>query len=368
MSNPKQPREEAGPVPAPSDPGSKRLFAAFMSHLPGAAWVKDLQGRYVLANGRVARNAQRELAELLGKSDDDLWPVATAAQFKQSDRDVIESGEAKQTMESTLREDGLHHLLVTKFPILNEAGALELIGGVALDVTERKLAEEKLKAYAQQLQTLSQRLVETQENERGHIARELHDEIGQALTAIQINLQSALRLDLSTPVAQRLQESLKLAEDLLQKTQDLSLGLRPSLLDDLGLPSALRWYANLVASRAKLRVEFWAGRLDSRLDPEIETACFRVAQEALTNVVRHAQAAQVTVELRREDEALHLVVHDDGMGFDVAGCLGDAQRGARLGLVGMQERVALAGGRFECKSNPQQGTEVHAWFPLRWRG
>ena len=134
-------------------------------------------------------------------------------------------------------------------------------------------------------------------------------------------------------------------------------------MDDLGLVPALRWYLDQQAQRADLRVEFFADPALERVDAAIETACFRVAQEALTNVVRHARAQTVSVELHRTPEALHLVVRDDGIGFDVM----TAEQGASLGLLGMRERVTLLGGELDCKSAPGRGTEVHAFFPVRTR-
>jgi len=238
---------------------------------------------------------------------------------------------------------------------------------VTTDITERRLAEMKLKTYTQQLASLSRQLVQIQENERRHIARELHDEIGQALTAIEINLQITLRAPGTTAIVPRLEESLKLVERLLQQVQDLSLDLRPSMLDDLGLEAALRWYAGHQARRAGLRIDFWAEPLEDRLEPAIETNCFRVAQEAMTNVVRHARAQGVAMTLRREDSLLHLVVHDDGVGFDPARVREQAVQGSSVGLLCMEERVSLAGGQFKIDSSPEQGTEVHAWFPLKWR-
>ena len=107
--------------------------------------------------------------------------------------------------------------------------------------------------------------------------------------------------------------------------------------------------------------------MTDRLDPVIETACFRVAQEALTNVVRHAHARMVKVELRLQDGRLHLFVRDDGVGFDVAALREQAVLGASLGLLSMEERATLTDGGLECKSAPGQGTEIHAWFPLKWR-
>jgi PAS domain S-box-containing protein len=235
------------------------------------------------------------------------------------------------------------------------------------DITKRKQAEEKRKEYSLKLQVLSRRLVEAQETERRNLARELHDEIGQALTVIQLNLQAMLQSPGTDALTPRLNESLQVVERVLEQVQDISLDLRPSILDDLGLEPALRWYTDRQAALVELKVGFHADRLEQRLDPVIETECFRVAQEALTNVVRHAQAKAVTVELRQEDSQLHLCVRDDGIGFDVAAIREKAVRGASLGLLSMEERAALADGGLEFKSVPGRGTEVHAWFPLKWR-
>ena len=235
------------------------------------------------------------------------------------------------------------------------------------NITERKQAEAKRKEYSRKLQVLSRRLVEAQETERRNIARELHDEIGQALTVMQLNLQSMLLSPDTEAVSPRLNETLEVVERVLEQVRDISLDLRPSILDDLGLEPALRWYTERQAALVELEVEFHADRLEQRLDPMIETECFRVAQEALTNVVRHAQAKTVTVELRKEDGQLHLRVRDDGIGFEVVAIREQAVRGTSLGLLSMEERASLAGGGLEFKSVPGQGTEVHAWFPLKWQ-
>lgn len=223
--------------------------------------------------------------------------------------------------------------------------------------------QEQLRA-TEKLQVLSRRLVEVQEAERRNIARELHDEIGQSLTAAEMNLQAAMRSPGAAALQRRLAESIQAIERVLEQVHDLSLNLRPSMLDDLGLESALRWYTQRQAALTGMKAEFRAPQLNERLDPVIETECFRVAQEALTNVVRHARARAVTVELSRENDHLHLSVRDDGIGFDVGGSRGKAVCGASLGLLSMEERASLAGGGFELNSAPGCGTEVHAWFPL----
>jgi PAS domain S-box-containing protein len=234
------------------------------------------------------------------------------------------------------------------------------------NITKRKQAEGKLKASRQRLQTLSRRLVKIQETERRHLARELHDEIGQALTVIEMNLQALLESPGTGALARRLKASLTVVEHVQEQVHDISLNLRPSMLDDLGLVPALRWYTKRQAALAGLQAEVRAEHLEQRLDPMIETECFRVAQEALTNVVKHAKAHTVNVELSQNEEQLHLSVRDDGVGFDVARLREQAVGGASLGLLSMEERATLAGGGLQYHSTPGQGTEVHAWFPLKW--
>jgi PAS domain S-box-containing protein len=243
------------------------------------------------------------------------------------------------------------------------------IGGIVFnyrDITERKQAQGRLKESRQRLQVLSRRLVEVQETERRHLARELHDEIGQALTVAELNLQAMLQSPGIDGLAPRLKQSLEVVDRVLEQVRDLSLNLRPSMLDDLGLVPALRWYTGRQAALAGLQAQVRADPLEQRLDPLIETECFRVAQEALTNVVKHAKARTLTVELTRSGEQLHLWVRDDGVGFDVASLREQAVRGASLGLLSMEERATLAGGGLQYHAAPGQGTEVHAWFPLKW--
>ena len=232
---------------------------------------------------------------------------------------------------------------------------------------KRKQAEAKRREYSRKLQVLSRRLVAAQETERRNIARELHDEIGQALTVMQLNLQAMLSSPGAAALKPRLNENLKVVEHVLEQVQDLALNLRPTMLDDLGLEPALVWLTGRQAALTGLKGEVHAPVLEHRLDPVIETECFRIAQEALTNVVRHAHARAVTVDLRAEEGQLHLRVRDDGVGFDVAAIREKAVRGESIGLLSMEERAGLAGGGLEFKSGSRQGTEVHAWFPLKWQ-
>jgi signal transduction histidine kinase len=205
-----------------------------------------------------------------------------------------------------------------------------------------------------------------QEVERRTLAREMHDEIRQSLTSVKINLQTLQHLNDSPTLAAHLEDGIRIIDGALHQVRDLSFDLRPSLLDDMGLVPALRSLLKRQAQRAGFQASFDADPIQQQIPPQVEIACFRIVQESLTNVMRHAQAEQVVVELRNEPQALHLLIRDDGAGFDVLAALQRAARGDSLGLLGMEERSVLAGGRLTIQSTPGQGTEVRAHFP--WTG
>lgn len=235
---------------------------------------------------------------------------------------------------------------------------------IARDITERKNLERQVAEHTRHLERLSKHLVEVQEMERRHLARELHDEIGQRLTAVKIALESVRRDERRTATVEQLEDSIASVDALLDRVRSLSLDLRPAMLDALGLAPALRTYVDQHARRAGLSHEFIAGAIERRYVEVVEIACFRVAQEALNNVVKHAGARHVRVELACADGMLDLAVVDDGRGFDVEERSRSAAGGASFGLLGMRERVALIGGRFEMISRIGTGTEVRARFPL----
>lgn len=216
----------------------------------------------------------------------------------------------------------------------------------------------------EQLQGLSHRLIEVQESERRAIAGELHDEIGQALTLVKLNLQAFQDAQADSATAASLSESIGIVEQALQQVRNLSLDLRPSLLDDLGLIAALRWYGARQARHANVSFHFRAHVPEERLPAMLETTCFRVAQEALTNVVRHAQAQHVWMDVLLHDAILQLTIRDDGVGFDPHTAQTRARYGNSFGLLGMRERVAIAGGTLSMTSAPGQGTTVMARFPV----
>ncbi|MDB5340711.1 MAG: hypothetical protein JWN70_6330 [Planctomycetaceae bacterium] len=235
--------------------------------------------------------------------------------------------------------------------------------GIVADITGRKRAEQEIREYSESVQALSRRLLEVQEAERRHLARELHDEFGQILATITLHLHAARGL--AGPAAHpRLDECAALLQQAGEQVRSLALELRPTMLDTLGLEATLHWLAEQHQQRTGCDVQVVGHLSEAVPSPEIAIACFRVAQEALTNVVRHATARHVWIELNQTESVLELVVRDDGIGFDLIPTQEQAAKRGRLGLLGMAERIQLLGGSLLVKSEPGHGTQISTSFPL----
>ena len=236
--------------------------------------------------------------------------------------------------------------------------------GSHIDVSERRRMEDELRDGRQRLEALSRQLITTQEAERRHLARELHDEIGQALTAIKLNLKTLQQPAQAATRGSLVQETIAVVDQTLNQVRSLALDLRPSMLDDIGLVAALRWCLDRQTRRAGFAAQFLAEPPEVTTTSEIATTCFRVAQESLTNIARHAQATSVRVEIHQQGTELELIVTDNGIGFDVTAARARAVAGASIGLLGMSERVELIGGNLDILSIPDGGTTIRARFPL----
>jgi PAS domain S-box-containing protein len=242
--------------------------------------------------------------------------------------------------------------------------AREVSNQMALALQNADLFEHLRMAH-QRLQLLNQKLLHAQEMEKHHLARELHDEVGQALTALRIHLEEMDAMVKDPGLTQKLSESSLILERILKQIRTLSVDLRPLVLDDLGLVAALRWYASSRSQLGGFSVHFEPDSNTEKLAPEIETVCFRVAQEALTNIIRHANAKHVRLDLHLLDQELFLSIKDDGDGFDIQQMQKQIMQGKSFGILGMKERIALVGGDFEMESVPGCGTEVRVKLPVK---
>lgn len=238
-------------------------------------------------------------------------------------------------------------------------GKLSRLGAAAA----RELREPRPRRPSQRI---ASRLLAAQEAERRRVARALHDELGQGLTALQLTLRTALEAE--GPANKRaISEALSLAIQVSEQTRAFSHDLCPVMLDDLGLLAALRCLTDRHKKWSGITIDLDVGPI-GRFDPSVEIAAFRLVQEALTNVARHAEARSVRVAVEEVGGELRLEVRDDGGGFDVESALARSVAGESLGLAGMRERVSLASGTFDIQSAPGRGTIVRAVFPVPSEG
>ncbi len=323
-------------------------ISSILKYTPAVVYMKDAAGRYLLVNSRFEAlfGVQNEVAR--GRTDAELLPPEVARQFRIHDDRVLAEGESLQVEEQIAHEDGLHTYLSVKFPIFSESGSIRGVCGIASDITAVKKANE-------QLRRLSGSIMANQEKERAAIARELHDELGQVLTALRMDavwLQEHLKKE-GINGARRAATMCALIDTTIEDVRGLAIRLRPGVLDDLGLVDALEWYAGEFERRSQIPCIFTSDPIPA-IDDTLATAAYRIAQEALTNVARHAKAARVEVSLCLEAGWMVLTVCDDGCGFQPQGILETEE----LGLAGMHERAALIGGTLSVESEPQKGTRV----------
>jgi two-component system sensor histidine kinase UhpB len=316
---------------------SEERFREFMDNNPALCWISDESGRITYVNQTFDQVLQLSL-DPVGRHPIELFPTTVARQHQYGVRVALDKLKSVETQERFLRRDGSEgDFTVFRFPLAGADGRRS-VGGVAIDVTERRRAADELRDANVRLQALSNRIIEVQETER--------------------------RTAKEPAVVNRIQSSVELSAHTLAQVRRLSVDLRPSQLDDLGLEPAVRSILDRQAATGEFTPHFDAAFDGDALTDQVETACFRVCQEALTNIIKHAGAQNVWIRIEQRAGRLHLRVRDDGKGFDPEQGRARATAGESFGLLGMQERAMLAGGQLEIRSTPGQGTEVQAWFPI----
>ncbi len=275
-----------------------------------------------------------------------------------------------QTIEEIPQDDGIHNWLVTRFPIPDQDGRPTLIGEVGLDITMRRRAEEALRESEQRLRYLTSQLLSAQERERKRISMELHDELGQSLALLKLQIR-AIERGLESgqqDLKDRCLELLLYLDGVIDDVRRLSRDLSPAILEDLGLQSALRYLIDGVSKHYRVRYAFEVEDLDELFPADAHITIYRIFQECLTNISKHAGATEVSITIKEHDGLVSLVLEDNGAGFDPAQVA--ARRGADrgMGLAALDERARMLGGTLKIRSQPGSGTRLTWLFPLIRRG
>jgi PAS domain S-box-containing protein len=321
----------------------------------------------VSRSGRIieANRAAAEMLQLSPHEPTDHQYAEVMLPWKMFRPDGTPVSAEERAMLSGLKECALKHVMLAReepegatqwlstsaVPLTDEAGNITGVVSSYTDITPLKNAEDALRA-------LSSRLLQIQEEERRAIARELHDEIGQSLTALKLSIDRAMQSQGGN--VSSLEAMSAELQKLVERVRNLSLALRPSILDDIGLLETLLWHFQRYTAQTGVRVDFKHSGLDRALSSHISVAIFRVVQEALTNVARHARVYRVRVNVKATQTSISLSIEDKGVGFD----LGAAVSGTSSGISGMRERVRLLDGEFAMKSAPGAGTQLRVTLPL----
>lgn len=342
------------------------LQKAILNNIPDQAWLKDAASRYILVNEAFMAACHLPEDQILNRTPVDVWPEAWGREYIDTDRRVMQEGVRLRYEEQRHGEDGtLRWYDTIKTPIRNAQG--EVIGttGISRDITDRKQAEQELLESRSQLRELSAYLQSVREEERTRIARELHDELGQSLTAIRIGLSvletrhGLQQSGQDDDWMKDLQQLKHIADSTVESVQRIAADLRPLILDELGLASALDWLLESFSERSRIAVELIVPPTLPLFSRDISTAIFRILQEALTNVSRHSRATAVVVELKEDDKIIMLNITDNGRGIDASA----ESRENSLGLLGMRERAFMLGGTLKIQGGNGAGTSIEVRIP-----
>lgn len=345
------------------------LLQQIIDALPVGVWIADQNGLLIANNpaGRQVWAGERWLKpEEFGEYK--AWWSATGKRVEAAEWGMtraVASGEISnnEMIDIECFDGSRKTILNSAMPIRDTDGRIRAAIVVNQDITDLKRVNDNLILARQQLEALTGGALAIQEQERKRLSMELHDEVGQTLSALKIVVETARRRCKDKALADHLQQVSEIADTLVSDVREIARRLRPPPLDDLGLVAALRWHLDRVVRAASLDVRFNADRLTKRLASDLELGCFRIVQESISNVVRHAAARQLTITLESNDIHLIISVRDDGCGFEPES-LFSKHGNHPLGLLGMRERAAMLGGELRVHSTPGQGTEIQAVFPL----
>lgn len=335
---------------------SKRTheITGILQYTPAVVYIKDADGKYTMVNSRFEELFGIRSSDVRGKTDQEFLAPDIAEQFFKNDGRVLRRKQSIQVEENIVLDREAYTYLATKFPLYDEKGTVTGVCGIATNITALKKAQERLRR-------MSASIMDGQEKERAYLARELHDELGQVLTALRMEaVWIRNRVDASDPTASaRALAMCELIDKTIEEVRGLAIRLRPGVLDHLGLVEAIEWYTADYEKRYDTTCVFEHDN-GPEIRGNIATAAYRITQEALTNVARHAAATRSIVSMSFNGHQLTLTIKDNGRGFEPES-LGEADG---LGMANLRERAYLAGGTLDVLSRPGRGTRICFKVPL----
>lgn len=340
-----------------------RFNQQLIDAIPLPLSLKSARGKFLLVNKAFEEKYEVSRSQLAGQSARMLLSPAAAQRIEKMDARALASREPINEIFDIDDPEGGRHVQVRVRALRHPDNLVTGIVAIETDVTALRTNEAQLLESNAKLNQLSLKMLEAHEDERRRIARDLHDEVGQILTALKLQLASIAKLPhLESPAAAML-TPIDLTDEALRHTRDLSASLHPHLLDDLGLEAALNWLINRFIRPSLPLVDLRCQLRPARGPQEIELVAFRVVQEALTNVVRHAGASRAGVILEARHDTLSIEVIDDGVGFDAGETWFDLLRATSVGVTSMRARVSEVGGDLHMDSNPGVGTSLRVRLP-----
>jgi PAS domain S-box-containing protein len=345
----------------------EREFRSLAENSPDIILRFDRHFRYLYANPAFERKSGIPVAKVLGRSDREAgMPPDLVECWEKSLREVFSTGEVDNLEFSFSAPVGKVFIEACVVPEREEGGAIESVLVISRDITERKLAEQELQQSREELRNLSAYLEAAREEERASIAREIHDELGQALTALKMDVVwlAGKVVDPDGSLLEKTHTMARQIDETIRTVQRISADLRPRILDDLGLAAAVEWQAREFQKRIGICCDVHCAPEVGLPEPRLSTAVFRIIQEALTNVFRHAEASRVRINLTGGTGMIQLAVSDNGRGVTWQ----EVADSHSLGFVGMRERVRLLGGKIAVRGMPKRGTTVRISLPLSQEG
>ena len=344
---------------------SEREYRELADLLPQTVFEVDLQERLTFANRYGLETfgyTQEDLSR--GLIAGDMFIPEERQRLRDDAREQLRGRDATGHEYLAQRKDGSSFpVMVYTSPILRE-GKRAGLRGIAVDITDQKRLQERLQVYQRELRSLGAELALAEEHERRRIAADLHDQIGQALTVCKTKLEALETTAVSLETAESLRDVYETIGQTINHVRSLIVDLSPPVLHDLGFVPAVRWLARRTREQHGVQVEVVDDARPKPLDEDVRVLLFRSVSELLTNAVRHAQASSAIVRLSREDEHVHVVVVDDGVGFEPQDIDPYGVRPAGFGLFSIRERLDFLGGNFQVRSEPGRGTQVTLMAPI----